>query len=105
MRAPGLPLSSDRRSARLQGTFTEKWSRLDESSGELFQPPGYAVFDFYFTQQVGERVTARVGLQNLTDRTYWRWSDVRGLSPTDPAIPFLAQAGRSISVSLNMNWQ
>jgi len=44
-------------------------------------------------------------LLNLTDRVYWNWSDVRGLSPTDPVVPYLAQAGRSISVSVNMNWQ
>ena len=94
-----------KRSARLQGTFTEKWSRRDESSGELFQPPGNAVFDFYFSQKLGERMTVRLGLLNLTDKTYWRWTDVRGLSPTDETIPYLAQSGRSISISLNMNWQ
>ena len=93
------------RSARLQGTFTERWSRRDESAGELFQPPGNAVFDLFFTQRLGEKLTARAGLLNLTDRTYWRWTDVGGLSPSDPAIPFLAHAGRSVSLSLSMNWQ
>jgi hemoglobin/transferrin/lactoferrin receptor protein len=90
---------------RLQGTFTERWSRRDESAGELFQPPGNAVFDLFFTQRLGEKLTARAGLLNLTDRTYWRWTDVGGLSPSDPAIPFLAHAGRSVSLSLSMNWQ
>jgi hemoglobin/transferrin/lactoferrin receptor protein len=93
------------RSARLQGTFTEQWSRLDESSGDLFGPPGNAVFDFYFSQQIGERMIARIGVLNLTDRMYWRWTDVRGLSSSDPTIPYLAQSGRSISFSLNMRWQ
>jgi len=93
------------RSARLQGLFTQPWSTRDESFGELFKPAGSAVFDFYVSQRIGERTTARFGVLNLTDSTYWHWSDVRGLSPTDPAIPFLAQAGRSISVSLSLNWQ
>jgi len=97
--------ASGDQSARLQGTFTEEWSRLDESSGELFKPPGNAVFDFYFSQKLGEQLTARLGLLNLTDKTYWRWTDVRGLSPTDPTIPYLAQSGRSISFNLTMNWQ
>ena len=97
--------SNGKQSARLQGTFTEQWSRRDETSGELFKPPGNAVFDFYFSQELGERMTARLGLLNLTDKTYWRWTNVRGLSPSDPTIPFLAQSGRSISISLNMNWQ
>ncbi len=93
------------RSLRLQSTFTEAWDERDESSGELFKPAGHAVFDLYFTQQLGDRTTIRAGLLNIADRVYWNWSDVRGLSPADPVIPFLAQPGRNISVSVNLNWQ
>ncbi len=93
-----------RRQLRLQTTLTERWSALDESGGELFKPPGYAVFDLYFTQHIGNNLIVRAGLLNLTDRTYWNWSNVRGLSPDDPMIPYLAQPGRSASISLNMNW-
>ena len=93
------------RQLRLQSTFTEAWDDRDESSGELFKPPGHAVLDLYFTQQLGDRTTIRAGLLNLTDRVYWNWSDVRGLSPTDPVLPYLAQPGRSLSVSVNLNWQ
>jgi hypothetical protein len=35
---------------------------------------------------------------------YWQWSDVRGLDPADPAIPYLAQAGLNLSASLNYTW-
>jgi hemoglobin/transferrin/lactoferrin receptor protein len=93
------------RRIRLQTTFTDAWDDRDESRGELFKPPGHVVFDLYFSQKLGERTTVRAGLLNLTDRTYWNWSNVRGLSPTDPALPYLAQAGTSVSVSLNVNWQ
>ena len=89
---------------RVQATLTERWDDRDESAGPLFKPAGYAVFDFYYTQAIGERTTLRAGLLNLADRTYWNWSDVRGLSPEDPVIPYLAQAGRSVSLSLNMHW-
>jgi hemoglobin/transferrin/lactoferrin receptor protein len=95
---------NDRRNLRLKTTLTDDWSERDESSGELFKPAGHAVFDFYLTQKLGERTTVRAGLHNLTDRTYWNWSDVRGLSPDDPILPTLAQAGRSASVSLNVTW-
>lgn len=94
-----------RRSLRLQSTFTEAWDDRDESSGELFKPAGRVVFDLYYTQELGDRTTIRAGLLNLTDRVYWNWSDVRGLSPTDPVIPYLAQPGRHVSVSVNLNWQ
>ena len=95
---------NDRRQLRLKSTMTDSWSDRDETSGELFKPPGYAVFDLFLTQQLGSRTTMRAGLHNLTDRSYWNWSDIRGLSPNDPIIPYLAQAGRSASVSLNVTW-
>ncbi len=56
------------------------------------------------TQKIGGNAIARVGLHNLTDRTYWNWSDVRGLAPDDPILPYLAQAGRTASLSLQLVW-
>ena len=89
---------------RLRGTFTDGWSERDESGGELFNPPGHAIFDLFLTRQFGNRLTLRAGVTNLTDRTYWAWSDVRGLSPDDPVIPYLARPGTSIVLGANMNW-
>ncbi len=92
------------RELRVKTTLTDGWSELDESGGDLFKPPGYGVVDLFFTQHLGARATLRVGLHNLTDRTYWHWADVRGLSPNDPMLPYLARAGRSASASVNMSW-
>ncbi len=92
------------RELRLKGTFTDAYDRLDESRGELFKPAGYAVFDLYVTQKIGNNAIVRAGLHNLTDRTYWNWADVRGMAPDDPMIPYLARPGRSASVSLNLVW-
>lgn len=89
---------------RLQATLTDDWSERDDSTGELFEPPGYATFDFYYSQMIGDRVTLRAGLLNLTDRRYWKWANVRGLAPDDPVIPYLAEAGRNLSVGLSMRW-
>lgn len=96
--------ADESRQVRLKGTFTDAFDRRDESIAEVFKPAGHAVFDLYLTQALGARAAVRVGLQNLTDRTYWNWSDVRGLSPNDPILPYLAQAGRSASFSLNVVW-
>jgi len=95
---------SERSQLRLKTTLTDSWDERDETSGELFKPPGYVVFDLFFSQQLGQRITLRAGLHNLTDHRYWKWSDVRGLSPGDPRLPYLAQAGRSASISMNINW-
>jgi len=92
------------RQLRLKGTFTDAYDRLDESNGELFKPAGYAVIDLYLTQKLGNNTILRAGLHNLTDSTYWNWSDVRGLKPDNPIIPYLAQAGRTASLSLNVVW-
>jgi hemoglobin/transferrin/lactoferrin receptor protein len=97
--------SAAERQIRLQGTFTDGWDDRDESGGELFKPAGHGVFDLYYMQKLGRTLALRAGLLNLTDKTYWNWSDVRGLGPGDPVIPYLAQPGRSVSVSLNFNWQ
>lgn len=88
----------------LRTRLTDDWSHRDETSGELFKPDGHTVFDAYLTQRLGARTVMRAGLYNLADRTYWNWSDVRGLPPGDPILPYLAQAGRSLSVSLNVTW-
>ena len=96
--------ADETRELRLKTTLADAYDRVDESAGELFKPAGYAVFDLYFTQKLGGNLIARAGLHNLTDRTYWNWADVRGLAPDDPILPYLAQAGRTASVSLNLVW-
>ena len=93
------------RNVRLQATLTDGWDDRDESGGELFKPAGHAVLDLYLTQRIGDRITLRAGVLNLADRTYWNWSAVRGLGPTDPVLPYLAQPGRNVSLSFNYGWQ
>ncbi|UCC15271.1 MAG: TonB-dependent receptor [Gammaproteobacteria bacterium] len=86
--------------ATLAGTFTRRHSRLDESGGELFEAPGYGVADFFITPRWGEHLVVRAGLENLLDKTYWRWAQVRGFAPGDPAVPLLSEPGRSVSMDL-----
>ncbi len=90
--------------ASLRGTFTDKRSARDEAGGELFEAPGYAVFDLYLAFKPASAVTLRAGAINLTDKTYWAWTDVRGLAPDDPVIPYLSHPGRSFSVGIDMTW-
>ena len=89
---------------RLKATLTDGWTELDESGGELFSPPGHAVFDFFATRMLGDRIRLRAGVMNLADRVYWSWSDVRSLGPDDPVIPYLARPGRSAVLGMDVNW-
>ena len=94
----------ERRQLRLKVTLTGAYDRRDDSTGELFEPAGHAIVDLYLSQKFGQRTLLRAGLHNLTDRSYWHWSDVRGLGAEDPVLPFLAQAGRSLSLGLSVVW-
>jgi hemoglobin/transferrin/lactoferrin receptor protein len=86
--------------ATVMGTFTRRHSRLDKSSGDLFEAPGYALFDVFISQRLGGHLRVRAGIENVLDRTYWRWADTRGLSPEDPVVPLLSQPGRTVSMDL-----
>lgn len=98
-------LSADERTTvRALLTATDDWSQRDDAGEELFEPPGYAVVDLYLMQRFGRHATLRAGIGNLTDRLYWRWSDVRGLAPDDPVLPVLAQPGRHYSIGLEWDW-
>ncbi len=94
----------DARHLQLMMRLVDDWSERDESTGELFKPAGHAVLDLLFAQQLSEATTLRAGLHNLTDRLYWNWSDVRGLAADDPLLPYLAQSGLSVSISLQSSW-
>ncbi len=88
----------------LLGTFTRRHSRLDDTRGSLFEAPGYALFDLYVSRRVGHHLMLRAGVENLLDRTYWQWADVRGLAPDDPTVPLLSQPGRSLALDLRWNF-
>jgi hemoglobin/transferrin/lactoferrin receptor protein len=94
----------ERTQVRALLTATQRWSRRDESGGELFETPGHAVLDLFMARRVGENLMLRAGVGNVTDRIYWRWSEVRGLAPDDVLLPTLAETGRNYSVGLQWNW-
>ena len=74
---------------------------VDESSGPLYRPGGYAVVDLRLQWRPHERVTASIGLFNLGDRRYSEWATVRGRVPGDPLLPLYREPGRSFAVTLS----
>lgn len=85
--------------AEILNTVTRPWRRRDESGGELFKPAGYGVLDLFIEHRLSRVLSAQVGIQNFTDKTYWQWNAVSGLSADDPLIPQLSSPGRNISLS------
>ena len=74
---------------------------LDESGGELFQPPGYAVYDVLGFWRPVERLRIAAGVYNLSDHEYHAYLDVQGLSPDSASLERRQRPGRNFSVSVN----
>lgn len=82
-------------------------SEVDDtgSEGAWFQPPGYAVVDLSAWWRVDRRTQLTVGVNNVFDRKYWLWSDIRQADARDPlGVDFYSQPGRSVNVALQMDF-
>jgi hemoglobin/transferrin/lactoferrin receptor protein len=49
-------------------------------TGAVFRAPGYALLDLTGYWRLHERATLHLALHNLTDRRYWRYANIRGLT-------------------------
>jgi hemoglobin/transferrin/lactoferrin receptor protein len=85
-------------------TAVDRKDHIDESAGPQFAAPGYEVLDLLAHVGLGKRTTLRFGLSNLTDETYWEWSDVRGRPAGDPVIDRYSRPGRAFSASVNFEF-
>ncbi len=97
--------SPDRRwDAGLFAVFSQAKDRLDDPDNELFRAPGYATYDFIIGHQLTANSQLRLGIHNLTDKTYWLWQQVRNFDPADPIIAALTQASRHAKLSYSVQW-
>src|SRR5690606_37089900 len=68
-------------------TLVAAKERVDESqTADQFEPAGYGLLDLIGHVRLGEGVSLNGGLYNLTDKQYWHWGDVRGLSEEQPGL-------------------
>jgi hemoglobin/transferrin/lactoferrin receptor protein len=86
--------------AELILTAGRRQTRVDETLGEQFRPPGYAVLDLIGQYRINEALRLDLGLYNLADRKYWEWADVRGRLASDIAIDRFTRPGRSVQATL-----
>ncbi len=73
-------------------------------NGTCFRPEEFLILDATAFYQIGERLTLRAGIFNITDETYAYWSDVRGLTTTSTITDAFTQPGRNASVSLSFQF-
>ena len=98
------------RYARPSGRWGQELSlRLVESAvgrhdEDFFEPDGYAVVDLVGFLALGDSLTLRFGLLNLTGAKYFEWWNVRGRLANDRAIDRYSSPGLSIIGSLGYDW-
>ncbi|KQS03856.1 TonB-dependent receptor [Sphingomonas sp. Leaf357] len=68
-----------------------------------FTPPGFWIFDATVSLKVRDHATVRAGVFNITDKKYFWWSDVRGLSATSVVQDAYSQPGRNAGVSVSFS--
>lgn len=90
--------------AALRATYLARQSRVDFSAGTFFVPPSAAVLDATLRWRPRPRVEAQFGVYNLADRRYWRYADVRRLSPGDPRVEIATRPGRHARVTLSLRF-
>ncbi|MCH7343676.1 TonB-dependent hemoglobin/transferrin/lactoferrin family receptor [Pelomonas sp. CA6] len=84
--------------ASLQHSAAKKASQVSDPS--YYAPPGYDVIDVGGGVQLSQSLSLSAWITNLTDKTYWRWSDVRGVSADSPVLAAFTAPGRALRVSL-----
>ena len=87
----------------LSARLVEGFGPADAGDNQ-FAPDAYQVVDLVGFASLGEALTLRLGLLNLTDTTYLEWWNVRGRLPGDPAIDRYTSPGISAVASLSYDW-
>lgn len=77
-------------------------TRTDDSDGAWFRPAGYGVSDLALWWRPMKGTQINLALNNLTDKKYWLWSDIRQSEGRDlTGADFYTQPGRKLSASLS----
>lgn len=100
----GLGQCAARWNWELAATYSAAKQRgdLPKDSSSVFVSPSHTVLDLSAQLQLRKGMRLNVGLFNLTDKKYWNWSDVRGVTAASElaAIDAYSQPGRNLRISL-----
>lgn len=90
--------------AELNARLARAKTRVDDSTSELFRPPGYGVLDLFAYVQLRPNARLNFSVHNLADRQYWDWADVRGRPADDPLIGLYSATGLNFSAAIKLDW-
>ncbi len=77
-------------------------SRVDETNGDHYKPAGYSVVNLAAWWKPFKDAQLDVALNNLLDKKYYLWSDIRQADAINPVgVDFYSQPGRNLSASFS----
>lgn len=65
-----------------------------------FLPAAYTTLDLRTRWQIRPGMHLSAAVHNVTDKRYWQWTNVRGVSAGSPVLDAYTSPGRSVSVAL-----
>ncbi|MDP9043974.1 MAG: TonB-dependent hemoglobin/transferrin/lactoferrin family receptor [Pseudomonadota bacterium] len=74
------------------------------ASAAAFAPASYTTLDLGASWKPLPRMTLFANLYNALDRTYWRWSDVRGLAASSPVLDAYTAPGRNLRLAMRYDF-
>lgn len=79
--------------------------RVDDTAGTWFRPGGYAVTDLSVWWKLDRKAQVTVALNNVFDKKYWLWSDIRQADANNPlGVDFYSQPGRNVSIAFQSDF-
>ncbi|RZT38428.1 TonB-dependent hemoglobin/transferrin/lactoferrin family receptor [Cupriavidus agavae] len=98
------PARADGPGAALRWRGARAVTRTDDTRITYFRPGGYGVVDLQAWWRFGKRATLTLAVNNLFDKKYWLWGDVRktGVSATEAGVDFYTQPGRTVSAGVTV---
>lgn len=86
-----------------QAIVTYSSRKESEETTHAFRPDAFTILDLTAYWHITDAAALRLGVFNVTDETYWQWSDVRstGLTPTSASRDAFTQPGRNFSASIS----
>lgn len=86
--------------AHLTHSAAKRAEQIAPAAARPFAPPAWTTLDLGVGWQPAPRWTVNANLNNVTDATYWRWSDVRGLAESSQVRDAYTAPGRNLQVSV-----
>jgi len=80
--------------------------KADLATATEFATPAYTLVDLHAGVNVLRNVRLTAGVDNLFDRKYWRWNDVRGVAATETSakLDALTAPGRNFNIGAKVEF-